>query len=279
MFTILVGIIERGLLFSLIVAGVYLTSRIIKFDDLTVEGSFGIGGSVIAACLTHNINFIIATALAIIAGGLCGIATGLLHTKLNMNNLISGIVVTTGLFSIILKLSSSNVSLADAYTIFSAVPESLASIKGLVVLVPIAFGLITLLRWFLKTEIGFLLYAVGDNPQMLTNLGKRTTRYIITALTLSNMLSALAGALFVQYVGYFSIWSSVGILVISLAGLILAQMISRQFGYALIVGAIVYQALIAATFELDISQEWNKLVTAVLIIVLIIIMSQVKRRQ
>ena len=297
MITIIQGIIERGLIFSLIVACVYLTSRIIKRDDLTIEGSFGIGGAVTAACLTHGVSFLISLPLALAAGGLCGLITGLLHTRLNINHLISGIVVTTGAFSLNLKLCSSNVALGNATTIFTVIPTWLASImiptwlapvvvptwltsiKALVVIVPITIGTITLVKKLLSSELGFLLFAVGDNPQMLLNLGKKPENYITAVFTLSNMLSGLAGALFVQYVGYFSIWSNVGVLVVSLAGLILAQIISKQFGYTLVCGALAYQALIAATFELQIDQDWNKLITACLIVALIVITKKIHRGQ
>src|SRR5258708_7294962 len=97
---IIQGIIERGLIFSVCVMSIYLTSRIIKFDDLSVEGSFGLGGALTALLLTRGIPNIITLPLVVIAGALAGLATALLHTQLKLNNLISGIVVTTALFSI-----------------------------------------------------------------------------------------------------------------------------------------------------------------------------------
>ena len=127
------------------------------------------------------------------------------------------------------------------------------------------------IKWFLQTEVGYLLYAVGDNPQMLLNVGKSVEYYTVLAIVLANTLGALSGALFVQYLGYFSIWGGVGVLIIGLAGLILAESLSKAFGFVLIVGSIAYQAIIAATFELQMDQDWNKLVTALLIVVLIVI--------
>src|ERR1700733_11392811 len=95
---IIQGTIERGLIFGLITAGIYISSRIIKFDDLTVEGSFGIGGAITAQCLILGMSPWLALLCALITGALSGIVTGLLHTKLKLNNLISGIVTTTALF-------------------------------------------------------------------------------------------------------------------------------------------------------------------------------------
>ncbi len=265
---IIQAIIERGLIFSITVMAIYLTSRIIRFDDLSVEGTFGLGGALMAVLLTRSIPLFIAFPIILIAGALAGLATGLLHTKLKLNNLISGIVVTTALFSVNLKIAGSNMMINSASTLFNMM--SVGSMK-IIILLPCVCILLLLMKWFLQTECGFLFYAVGGNPQMLTNLGKNADTYIIAALMLANALTACAGALFVHYVGYFSIWSSVGILIIALAGLILSETFSKRFSYNLLIGAILYQALIAATFECNVDPEWNKLITALLIIAMIIL--------
>ncbi len=264
---IIQGIIERGLIFSITVMAIYLTTRIIRFDDLSVEGSFGLGGALMALLLIKNVSWFPALIIVIIAGALAGLATGLLHTKLKLNNLISGIVVTTALFSINLKIAGSNMIISNKATLFDLIP-GLATMK-IILLLPLICGLLLLVRWFLHTECGYLLNAVGDNPQMLTNLGKDADTYTIAALMIANGLTAFAGALFVQYVGYFSIWSSVGILIIALAGLILSETLGHIFSFNLIIGAIIYQAIIAATFEFNVDPEWNKLITALLIVVMI----------
>lgn len=264
---IIQGIIERGLIFSITVMAIYVTTRIIRFDDLSVEGSFGLGGALMALLLTKNIFWLPALLVVISAGALAGLATGLLHTKLHLNNLISGIVVTTALFSINLKIAGANMILGNKSTLFDIV-SGMSNMK-IIILLPLITGLLLLIKWFLQTECGYLLNAVGDNPQMLTNLGKNADTYTIAALMLANGLTAFAGAIFVQYVGYFSIWSSVGILIIALAGLILSETLGRAFGFNLLIGAILYQAIIAATFEFNVDPEWNKLITALLIVLMI----------
>jgi putative ABC transport system permease protein len=267
---IIQGIIERGLIFSVSVMSIYLTSRIIKFDDLSLEGSFGLGSALTALLLVnYTIPCLIAMPIVIIAGALAGLATALLHTQLKLNNLISGIVVTTALFSINLKIAGSNMLLKTAPTLFDLIPISAIATMKIIVLAPIIGALLLFLKWFLSTECGFLFTAVGDNPQMLTNLGKNPKLYTIATLMLANALTAFSGSLFVQYVGYFSIWSSVGILIIALAGLILSETVARGFGFSLLIGAILYQAIIAATFEFNVDPEWNKLITALLIIIMI----------
>ena len=183
--------------------------------------------------------------------------------------MIFGIVVTTALFSVMLKIAGSNMSLSGKPTLFDLMPGMLAPCGPLIALTALCCILIATLRFLLKTEIGFLLQAVGDSPQMLINVGKNVDGYIIAGLALSNGLAALSGALFVQYTGYFSIWSGVGVLIVGLAGMILASLFGNNFGFALIGGAIAYQAIIALTFEFQIDQDWNKLITALLIILLI----------
>lgn len=273
------GIIERGLIFAFIVAGVYLASRIINFDNLSVEGAFGLGGAIAAIVINRDYSPWIGLCAGAIAGAMSGILTGLLHTKLKLNSLISGIVVTTGLFSIVLVIAGSNVSLAAKQTIFTT---SLALIcqpfERLVVLLFLAIALFTLIFLLLKTEVGYLLRAVGDAPQMITNVGKSAAAYTVFGLALSNMFAALSGALFVQYAGYFSIWAGVGVLVIGIAGMMLGQLFSSQFGIALLLGSVAYQAVIALTFELQLNQDWNKLITALLIVFLIMIKQELKKR-
>lgn len=265
------GIIERGLIFGLVVAAVYVASRLINFDNLSVEGAFGLGGALSALLVTRGIDPWLAVLYATFAGATSGIATAFLNAKLKLNNLMSGIVVTTGLFSITLKIAGSNMTLSNKPTIFNTMPEWLNPFQSLVVLMVVCVLIFTLIDWLLTTEIGFLLRAVGDTPQMLTNVGKSVDRYRILGLALSNMLAAMSGAFFVQYTGYFSIWASLGILIIGLAGMIIAETFSASFGISLIAGSIAYQTIIAITFELQLNQDWNKLITAVLIVLLIVI--------
>ena len=274
---ILQGVLERGLIFSAVVTGVYLATQLINFDNLSIEGAFGLGGALTAFLLFYGVNPWAALICATLAGVLSGIVTGYLHKNLKLNPLISGIVMTTGLFSILLKIAGSNMMInqqATIFTTFKFIPSYLQKLLILTLLISLLFVCI---RWFLTTEIGFLLHALGDNLQMLINVGKRVDRYTMLGIGLSNGLAALSGALFVQYTGYFSIWASVGILIIGLAGMILAQSISKSFGVALLLGSIFYQLIITLTFELQLDQSWNKLVTAVLIVLLIVLKDTLRK--
>lgn len=257
---ILIQIVQQGLIYSFVVMAVYLSSRVIKFDDLTTEGSFGLGSALTAILIVSGVSPWITLPLAMTAGALAGTVTGLLHTKLKMNNLISGLVVTTGLFSVCLKLAKANLPLPVHGSIFG---PSLPILLGLAAIIYLG------LKVLLSSEIGLLLKATGSNPQMVTSLGKNVESYKIVGLAIANSITALAGALFVQWNGFFSITGNIGTLVIGLAGLILAEIIKPSFGLALIAGSILYQAIFAVTIEFELEPMWNNLIKATLIVILI----------
>ena len=179
------GIVERGFIFSIIVASVYIASRLISFDNLAVEGAFGLGGACTAYLMYQGVNPWVSLCGAIVIGALSGILTGLLHTKLKLNKLMSGIVMTTGLFSITLKIAGSNLTLGGKSTIFHGLSMVLVPYQSLIILTLLASALFMTISWFLQTEVGYLLRAAGDTPQMLTNIGKDVDFYIIMGLTIS----------------------------------------------------------------------------------------------
>lgn len=261
---ILLHVLLQGLIYSFVVMGVYLSSRVIKFDDLTTEGGFGFGGAITALLIISGLSSWLTLPIAMLGGALAGAVTGLLHTKMKMNNLISGLVVTTALFSICLKLATSNLPLPESGTIFPATP-----LLSICLLSALAAATYLGVRRLLRSELGLLFTAVGSNPQIVTSLGKSVDNYKIAGLAIANSLTALAGALFVQWSGFFSITGNVGTLVTGIAGLILAEMIRPKFGISLVLGAILYQALFAVTIEFELQPMWNNLIKAVLIVVLI----------
>lgn len=241
---------------------VYITSRIIKFDDLTVEGSFGLGGALSSQVFLFSWNPWISLPIALFGGAICGLITGLLHTQLKINNLISGLVVTTGIFSISLAMAGSNVALKEGNSI-------LENFSPVIILIIIVLGIWIFLEILLRSELGLLLRTVGCNPQMITSLGRSIAKYKIFALMISNAMTALAGTLFVHWCGFFSITGNVGTLIIGLAGLILGETIYSKFGWSLIIGSILYQALFALTLEMQLSPVWNNLIKSGLIVLLI----------
>lgn len=266
---VVIGILERGFIGSFVVMAIYLASRVMKFDDFSIEGTFGLGGAVVAWAILHNTNPWLALLFAVISGGFAGSITGFLHTKLGLNKLIAGIVVTTMLFSISINIGTANVALGNAPTIFTSLhffSYSTVSILAILTLLT-AF----LFIWYMKTENGFILRSTGVNEQFVTSLGKSVPFYITLSLVLANALSAFAGGIFVQYSGFYSAFGNVGTLVAALAGCMIAEMIAANMFLMAIVGSIIYQLLIAITIELQVEPSWQKLITGLLIVFILVI--------
>jgi putative tryptophan/tyrosine transport system permease protein len=169
---IIITIFEMGFIYSLVVLSVWLTSTVIKFYDLSVEGSFCLGGALTATLLLAGLPPLLLIPSTIIAGACVGAITGILHTYLKMNDLLSGIVVTTGLFSINLFIATANKTLGSAATIFSYFPSIPLFGKTFIPLCILALIILWGLKWFFTTEVGFLVRVVGSNPNLLLDLGK-----------------------------------------------------------------------------------------------------------
>lgn len=264
---------ELGLIYALVAIAVFFALRIARFDDFTIEGSFGLGGALTVFLLKKQFPLSVTMACVIIGGLMAGITTGLIHKYLKITPLICGLVVTTGLFSCNLILASSHASLTQLPTLFS----SLHQIPSCILLAGIVGLLFTTLCWFLKTESGLLLIAAGDNKQFVTNLGRNPATLTIITLGFANGFSALAGSLFIQWSGFFSITGSVGTLVIGLTGLILGEMLLQQNHLGLLVGPFIYQLIFAFIIELNIAPAWNNLLKAIFIITLLIIQHLAQR--
>ncbi len=263
-FALFLPSVESAAILMLPIIGMYLTSRILHIDDLTIEGSFGLAGAVTATLLWQNTSPFVAVIIAILVAGCAGLCTALIHATMRISVLMSSIIVSTGIFSCNLLIAGANLSLAQKTTIFSY-----GSTHKILLLSNIALCSIFLIRIFLNTNIGFFIRAAGANPSMVAALGKRPICYTIIGIVLANMLTGLAGSLFVQYLGFYSIWSSVGIMITTLAGLMLAELISEKIGVHLFIGALFYQLILLLTFELQCNADWNKLITALCIVALL----------
>lgn len=264
MLPVLLGILERGFIGSFVVMSIYLASRVMKFDDFSIEGTFGLGGAIVAFCITHSMNPVLALVLGCGCGALSGMFTGLLHTKLGFNKLISGIVVTTMLFSISMNVGSANVALGDHITIFTFMQSF--DYGKLILLGVLSLLVACFFVWYMTTENGFILRSTGVNEQFVTSLGKSVPFYIILSLMIANGLSAFSGGLFVQYSGFFSAFGNVGILISALAGCMIAELFKWNMFLGSILGSIIYQFIIAMTIQLQVEPSWQKLITGALVI-------------
>jgi putative ABC transport system permease protein len=273
------GAIEQGLVYGIMVIGVYLTFRILDFPDLTVDGSLPLGASISAVAITNGVNPYLSLLFALAGGFLAGMITAILNTKFKILHLLASILTMIALYSINIRIMSGpNIALLGEHTVFDAVtgfgiPAHLA---GLVIFGIFALIVLSFIVWFLGTEFGMAILAVGDNPQMIRSLGVNTHTIIILGVGLSNGLVALSGALVAQNQGAADVGMGIGTIVAGLASVIIGETlfgcttIARAFIAALL-GSVVYRLAISLALGLEFGEfRFNpsdlNLITAVLVI-------------
>lgn len=284
----LFGAIEIGLIFALVALGVFISFRLLRFPDLTVDGSFPLGGAVCAVLISTGTNPWIATLAATAAGAVAGMVTGWLNVKLKIMDLLASILMMIALYSVNLRIMGGpNVPLINDPTIFNMLqPEGVEDyVFRPLLLLGIVLVAKLLLDWFFATERGLAIRATGSNARMARAQGVNTGAMILLGMAVSNGLVGLAGAMFVQTQGGSDISMGIGTIVIGLAAVIVGESIlpSRKIIWAtlaVIIGAIVYRFFIAAALNSDFiglkAQDLN-LVTALLVTVALVI-PQLKRK-
>ncbi|APE49830.1 ABC transporter permease [Delftia sp. HK171] len=284
----LLGAVEIGLIFSLVALGVFISFRLLRFPDLTVDGSFPLGGAVCAILISTGTNPWLATLAGTAAGAVAGLITGWLNVRLKIMDLLASILMMIGLYSVNLRIMGGpNVPLINETTLFTLLqPDSVADYVMRPVILFVIVVLAKLgLDWFFATERGLAIRATGSNARMARSQGVNTGAMILLGMAISNGLVGLAGALFVQTQGGSDISMGIGTIVIGLAAVIVGESIlpSRRIVWAtlaVVVGAIVYRFFIAAALNSDFiglkAQDLN-LVTALLVTVALVI-PQLKRK-
>ncbi|AVS61987.1 ABC transporter permease [Paracidovorax avenae] len=284
----LLGAVEIGLIFSLVALGVFISFRLLRFPDLTVDGSFPLGGAVCAVLISTGTNPYVATLAATAAGAVAGLVTGWLNVKLKIMDLLASILMMIALYSINLRIMGGpNVPLINDPTLFTLLqPEGLADyIARPALLLVIVIAAKLAMDWFFATERGLAIRATGSNARMARSQGVNTGAMVLLGMAVSNALVALAGALFAQTQGGSDISMGIGTIVIGLAAVIVGESIlpSRRLVWAtlaVVIGAIVYRFFIALALNSDFiglkAQDLN-LVTAVLVTVALVV-PQIKRK-
>jgi len=284
----LLGAVEIGLIFSLVALGVFISFRLLRFPDLTVDGSFPLGGAVCAILISGGSHPFLATLAAAAAGAAAGLVTGWLNVRLKIMDLLASILMMIALYSVNLRIMGGpNVPLINDPTVFTLLqPEGLEDYWWRpLLLVVIVLAAKLAMDWFFATERGLAIRATGSNARMARAQGINTGAMVLLGMAVSNALVGIAGALFAQTQGGSDISMGIGTIVIGLAAVIVGESIlpSRRIVYAtlaVIIGAIVYRFFIAAALNSDFiglkAQDLN-LVTAVLVTVALVI-PQIKRR-
>jgi len=267
----------EGLVYGFVAIGVYMTFRVLAFPDLTVDGSFPLGGGVVAVLIVGGINPWLATLAALGAGICAGLGTSLLNTKLRINALLAGILMMVALYSInLMIMSRANIPLLREVTIFEQVSQFLGIRTGvtlsIILMVVLAFIILAILNWFLRTEIGLALRATGDNEQMVRGLGADTNMTTILGVSVANGLVALSGALVAQNQGFSDVGMGIGMIVMGLASVIIGEALFRPKGITAILlaavgGTFAYRLFVGVALRLGLAPANLKLITALLVIV------------
>lgn len=267
----IINIIEQAGIFGIMAVGVYITYSILDFPDLSVDGSFPLGGAVAAALIVVGVNPWLATLLAIVAGAGAGWMTGFLHVKCKITNLLSGILVMIGLYSINKRvMGKANIPLLDSTTIFSSEFPKVIIIILIVLIVKVAMD------QFFKTKMGYVLKTTGDNPQMVTALGVDIGKTKIMGLMMANSLVALSGAIMVQSQRFADINMGTGTIVMGLASIIIGQSIFKKASAlkvtsVVLIGSVIYRGIVALALYFRFPPDDLKLITAIIVVVAIVL--------
>jgi putative ABC transport system permease protein len=259
---------------------VYLSSRILRFADITPDGTFPLGAAVAASMIVGGTDPLIATFVALLAGMVAGYVTGVLHTRLGVKDLLAGILVMTALYSVNLHvMGKSNISLLDIRTVVGDVhrliPASVTWSDDLslgVFFLAIALVLGAVLAWYLRTDFGMAMRAVGDNPAMITAQGVDRRRMIELGLALANGLVAFSGALMAQQQGFADVGMGVGTLVAGMAAVIMGETLlfnRKGLGVTITmvaVGAILFRGMVALALRAGLNPIDLKLATAAFVL-------------
>lgn len=266
----LVSTIGQGFMWGILGLGIFITYRMLNFPDMTAEGSYPLGAAVCVASITQGVSPIVATLLAIVAGMFAGLVTGLLYTQGKVPIVLAGILVMSGINSVMLYvMKSPSVSLLnqkkihDSFSGLNLPPYFDTVLIGLIGVSVV----IALVLYFFHTSLGQAYIATGDNEVMARSLGIHTDSMKILGLVLSNGVIALSGALLAQNDGYASIDKGIGIIVIGLAAIIIGEMLFGKLNLgerlvAIVVGSVLYQLLILGVIRLGFDTTYLKIISA-----------------
>ena len=279
------GVVGQGLIWGLMAMGVYITYRVLDIADLTVDGTLGFGGAVCVLLTVNGVNVWLATLIAMFAGMLAGLVTGLFHTKCGIPAILSGILTQLALYSVNLRVmgwgttAGTQATLAisvDKYDLILSsryvrdLGEHLAK-NPILVMLPITAVVVLALWWYFKTEHGSALRATGANRQMARAQGINTSNATVIGLMISNGMVGLAGGLLAQYQGSSSVDMGRGAIVIGLAAVIIGEGLLRGHNKVLVgligctVGSIIYYLVMQIVLRLGLGTNDLKLFTALIV--------------
>ena len=289
---IVLSTVEQGLIYAILALGVYITYKILDFPDLSVDSTFPLGAAVTATMITNGMHPLLTLPASMLAGALAGAVTGIIHVKCRVRDLLSGIIVMTGLYSLNLRVAQdkANLPIFGTDTLFkngltAALPDAVADYAPVLILLALVVLCKLCMDWFLRTRAGYLLRAVGDNPTVVTALAKDGGMVKIQGLAIANALVALSGGVMCQYQRFFEISMGTGAIVIGLASVIIGTNLFKNLSFlratsAVVIGSILYKACVAIALSSGLlpKPQDMKFVTAVLFL-LILALGEVRRKK
>ena len=275
--TLLISVLEQGMIYAIMALGIYITYKILDFPDLSVDGTFPMGAAVTAMLILKGVHPALTLVLSFAAGLLAGCITGLIHVKLKVRDLLSGIIMMTALYSINLRIMGMAANKAVSVDKFSLVLSSRSISSAILTGALIALALVSLFYWYFGTEQGSALRATGSNPNMSAAQGINVNRMKVLGLALSNGIVALSGGLMAQYQGFADVNMGRGAIVIGLAAVIIGEVIARAilgkhlnfFGTLTftVIGGVIYYAVVVIVLWLRLNSNDLKLFTAIIVAV------------
>ena len=269
------GGIAQGLIWGLMALGVLITFRLLDVADLTVDGSFTLGAAVTVMLIIAGWPAWLAMLVAVIAGILAGLCTGLLHVKLGIPVILAGILTQFSLYSINLRIMGMAANKALSVDKYNLILSSRNITSAILTSLVLAFVLVCVFYWYFGTEQGSALRATGSNPAMSRALGIDIGAMKVLGLAISNGVVALSGGLMSQYQGFADINMGRGAIVIGLAAVIIGEVLGKAilgkhlnfFGTMsfVVIGGVVYYLVVVLVLWLRLNSNDLKLITAVIV--------------
>ncbi|MBQ5399919.1 MAG: ABC transporter permease [Treponema sp.] len=279
----MLGGVSQGILWGIMALGVYITFKILDFADMTVDGSFALGGCTCAILISNGLNPMLCLLISFLVGMVAGLLTGVLHTKLKIPGILAGILMMLALYSINLHIMGgpnrpllrSDVTIMnqinDMFHLKDTLGDNATSVSSLIAGILFSVVIIAALYWFFGTELGSAIRATGDNEKMARAQGVNTDSMKILALMLANGLVALSGGLVCQQQRFGDVSMGIGAIVIGLASIIIGEVI---FGYrfkfwyylmGVLLGSVIYRIIIAIVLQMGMKSQDMKLFTAIVV--------------
>ena len=270
------GAASQGIIWGIMTLGVYITFKVLDFPDLTVDGSFALGGAVSAILISNGMNPFITLIFSFLAGSLAGLATGILNTKLQIPGILAGILTMIALYSINIRVMGGRpniplLGMATSLTIIQNILSLSKVISDLLVGFIFSLFIVFIMYWFFGTEMGCAIRATGNNEKMIRALGVDTNVMKTIGLMISNALVSLSGALVTQSQGYADVGMGNGTIVVGLASVIIGEVIfGNRFNFlyklfSIVMGSIIYRIIIAIVLQLGLKATDLKLLTAIIV--------------